>query len=748
MATFTTPPRIDPSDAVTGKPLDRRDGRAKVTGTALYAADQPVKDVLHAVLVTSTIAAGRIVKLDDTAALRSPGVVYVLSHTNAPKLPDGGKAAVDPPAGRVMTLFQDPAILYNGQPIAVVVADTLEHAKAGAEAVRTSYAGATAALDFVAARPSAYTPPKFSKGKADTNEGDVDAAWQAASARIDAVYGTPMVHHNPMEPHATTAVWDGDVVTIYDATQFISGAQRVVAKTLGIDPKKVRVCCPFVGGGFGCKGSTWSHVVIAVMAARKVGRPVKLVLERPQMWGPVGGRPMTDQRVALATGAGGRLVATRHDCVSHTSTFEDFVETSALAARILYASDTRATTHKLVKLNVGTPTFQRAPGEAPGTFALESAIDEMAEHAGLDPLEMRIRNHADESPEGMPWSSKSLLACYRVGAERFGWSRRAAKAGSQRDGNEWVGYGIATATYPTNRSKAAAKVTVGNDGVAFVRSGTQDLGTGTWTVMAQVAADALGFPLDKVRFELGDSTYPAAPVSGGSQSAASVSPAVQVACVEARAQLLSLAAKDAASPLANRRVDDMTIENGWFRAISDPSVREPVAAVMRRAKTTVEVEASSEPGSEKKQYAMHAFGAVFTEVRVDADLGRIRVPRVVGVYGVGNRLNAKTAHSQLMGGIVWGIGMALFEESLLDTRNGRFVNASLAEYHVPVNADIGSIDVSFVEENDPHVNPLGIKGIGEIGITGVAGSLANAVHNATGIRVRQLPITLDKVMTA
>ena len=372
----------------------------------------------------------------------------------------------------------------------------------------------------------------------------------------------------------------------------------------------------------------------------------------------------------------------------------------------------------------------------------------MAERAGVDPLEMRIRNHTDRSPEGMPWSSKSLLACYRTGAERFGWSRRSAKPGSQRDGNEWVGYGVGTATYPANRSKASARVTIGQDGIAIVQSGTQDLGTGTWTVMAQVAADALGFPLDRVRFELGDTHFPEAPGSGGSQSVASVSPAVQVACYEARQQLLTIVGRDRASPLADIGVADLEIVNGWFRSLSDPSKREPVAAVMRRQKVGVEIVASSEPGDERKQYAMHSFGAAFVEVRVDADLGRIRVPRVVGVYGVGNRLNAKTAHSQLMGGIVWGIGMALQEESLLDTRNGRFVNASLAEYHVPVNADIGSIEVLFEEESDPYVNPLGVKGIGEIGITGVVGAIANAIHNATGKRVRDLPITLDKVMRA
>ncbi len=736
------------SNAVVGKPLDRRDGRAKVTGTALYAADHPVR-ALHAVLVTSTVASGRIAGLDTLAATGSPGVVKVMSHLDAPKLPDGGNGALNPPAGRAMTLLQDDRVRYQGQPIAVVVADTLEHAKAGADAVRVRYGATTAVLDFDAAKASAYPPKKLNKGEVDTKQGDVAAALASTPRRIDAVYRTPMEHHNPMEPHATIAQWDGDQLTIHDATQYVSGVRNTVAKSLGIDPKNIHVVCPFVGGGFGCKGSTWSHVVLAAMAARVVRRPVKLVLDRTQMWGPVGGRPMTEQTIALAAEADGRLVATRHDVVSHTSTFEDFVEPSAVVTRMLYDSATRATTHRLVKLNVGTPTFQRAPGEASGTFAIESAIDEMAERAGIDPLAFRLRNYAEASPEGMPWSSKSLRDCYRVGAERFGWSKRDPKVGTMRDGHEAIGWGMATATYPTNRSKASASATIGADGIAVVRSGTQDLGTGTWTVMAQVAADALGFPMDRVRFELGDSTYPEAPVSGGSQSAASVSPAVQAACIEARQQLVQLVIGDRASPLANARVDDVTIVNGWFQSRSDGARREAVAAVMRRATTTVKTEATTAPAADAKQkHAMHAFGAVFVEVRVDEELGRIRVPRVVGAYGVGNRLNAKTAHSQLMGGIVWGLSMALFEESRLDVRSGRFVNANLSEYHVPVNADIGAIDITFVDEEDPWVNPLGIKGIGEIGITGVAAAVANAVRHATGRRVRDLPITLDKVMRA
>jgi xanthine dehydrogenase YagR molybdenum-binding subunit len=398
-------------------------------------------------------------------------------------------------------------------------------------------------------------------------------------------------------------------------------------------------------------------------------------------------------------------------------------------------------------MNVGTPTFMRAPGEASGTFAIEAAMDELAYALKMDPLQLRLKNYAEQDPEKkLPFSSKSLRACYLQGADRFGWSRRSPVPGSMRDGNWRVGMGMATATYPTNRSPAATEVTVMPDGRALVRSGTQDLGTGAYTVMTQVAADALGLPVEHVRFELGDSRMPKAPVSGGSQSTASVSPAVKAACEKARDRVIDLALADSASPLKGRPRDEVLAADGWLRLRSDASRGEPIAAVLGRHGQPVRDSAESKPGAEKEAFSMHSFGAVFAEVWVDDALGIVRVPRVVGAYGVGRLLNAKTAHSQLMGGIVWGVGMALFEETVRDVRNGRYVNGTLAEYHVPVNADVHEIDVIVVPEEDPHVNPLGVKGIGEIGITGVAGAVCNAVYHATGRRVRDLPITLDKVM--
>ena len=728
-----------------GQPLDRTDGLLKVTGQARYAAEFQVPHLAHAVLVQSTVPAGRIRRVDTHVAQAMPGVLLVMTHENAQRLPNGGKPALEPPAGRMLSLLQDDQVHYNGQPLALVVGDTLEHAQAAARMVRLEVAQQPARLDFETARADAHSPGKVQMQAADTTRGDMAAGMAQAAQRIEAVYGTPMETHNPMEPHATIAVWDGDALTLYDSTQYVSGVRRTVAKTLGLSPDKLRVVCPFVGGGFGCKGSVWSHVVLAAMAARQVGRPVKIVLERSQMFGPVGGRPRTEQRIALGATRDGRFTAISHDALTTTSMIEDWTEPCAIVTRMLYDTPNQRTTHRLARLNIGTPTFQRAPGEATGTFALEVALDEMAYALGMDPVELRLRNDAAQDPERrIPWSSKSLAACYRAGAERFGWVRRNPQPGSMREGNTRIGWGMATATYPANRSPAGATARYLPDGTAQVESGSQDLGTGTYTVMTQVAADAMGMPVARVHFSLGDTRMPEAPVSGGSQSAASVSPAVQAAGAQARDALIAAAIADASSPLHGLAAGDITVTDGVLSARS--GVREPVAAVVARHGRPIEATAKVQPGEEKQKFSMHSFGAVFAEVHVDADLGVIRVSRIVGSYGVGRLLNAKTGRSQLMGGIVWGMGMALFEESLLDPRYGRIVNNNLAEYHVPVNADVPDIDILVLDEMDPHINPLGAKGIGEIGITGVPAAIANAVYHATGRRVRELPITLDKLI--
>lgn len=736
--------------SVIGTPLDRTDGVLKVTGRARYAGDFALPNMAHAVMVTSIIASGEIAAIDTAEAERMPGVRFVMTPFNAPRLPKGGKAAIQPPAGRTLSLLQDTTVHYNNEPVAVVVADTLEQARDAARHVRPRYRPSRATLDFDAARAGATRPEKAKDEPADTKHGDLTAGLQQAAARVDAIYTTPMQTHNPMEPHGTLAAWEGDSLTLYDATQYVTGARRTVAKTLGIDPAKVRVISPYVGGGFGCKGSAWSHVLLAAMAAQRAGRPVKLVLERPQMFGPVGGRPHTEQHMVLGAAQDGTLTAVRHDTLAHTAFMEDWLEPCGLVTRMLYECPNQATSHRLVRLNTGVPTFMRAPGEASGSVALECALDELAYALHMDPIALRLGNYAEQDPgKKLPFSSKSLRECYRVGAERFGWSRRTPAPRSMQADGQLVGMGMATATYPANRSPASAMARILPDGTALVRSGSQDLGTGTYTVMTQVAADALGLPPSRVRFELGDTTFPEAPVSGGSQSVASVAPAVRAACMAARLDLVRLAIGDSASPLSGATVEQVDIVDGWLVHRADASRREPVAApIARRGGQPVEATLTARPGDEKKQFSMHSFGAVFAEVRVDADLGEIRVPRVTACYGVGRLLNRKTAHSQLTGGIVWGLGFALLEETLMDPNTGRIANANLAEYHVPVNADVGSIDVIVLDEDDPHINSLGAKGIGEIGIVGVAAAVANAVYHATGRRVRDLPLTLDKVIVA
>ncbi|NUY01214.1 xanthine dehydrogenase family protein molybdopterin-binding subunit [Paraburkholderia youngii] len=731
-----------------GQPLDRVDGLLKVTGDARYAAEFPGARLGHGVLVTSTIPAGTISSIDASRAEAVPGVLLVMTYQNAPRLPNGGKSAFSPPAGRHLSLLQDNQVHYSNEPVAVVVADTLEHATDAARQLRIVYQPDTAALDFEQAKAHAHAPDKPQGRQTDTQRGSFEDGMQSGDVHIEATYTTPIEHHNPMEPHATMAHWDGPQLTVYDSTQGVSGTAQVLAKTFAIPVSDVRVISPLIGGGFGCKGSSWSHVSLCAMAARQTGRPVRLALERPQMFGPVGARPRTEQHFVIAARHDGTLTAMRHDSISNTSMIEDWTETCCMVTRMLYAVPNQVTTHRLVQLNVGTPTFMRAPGETTGSFALESAMDELAVALKMDPLALRLKNYAESDPqEHKPWSGKSLRECYQIGAEKFGWSRRSHTPRSMRNGNTLIGMGMATATYPANRSEASALAQILPDGTAVVASGTQDIGTGTYTVMTQVAADALGFTPEQVHFALGDSSLPRAPVSGGSQSAASVSPAVRDAASQARSQLIALALADAASPVHGLPLDDVTVASGWVVSRSQPDKRDPAAAIIARAGgKPIEATATVKPGDEKQKYSFHSFGAVFVEVHVDAELGTIRVPRVVAVYDVGRVLNQKTARSQMMGGIVWGIGAAMQEESTLDERFGRFTNANLAEYHVPVNADIGTIDIAFIDRPDPYINSLGVRGIGEIGITAVVAAIANAVYNATGVRVRDLPITLDKVV--
>ncbi|HEY4445377.1 MAG TPA: xanthine dehydrogenase family protein molybdopterin-binding subunit [Steroidobacteraceae bacterium] len=726
-----------------GQPVNRVDGVLKVTGAAAYTADVAQAGQAHAVLVLSTIAKGRIVSIDTGTAMRMAGVLLVMTHANAMRLPEGGRAGIDPPAGRVLSLLQDDEVHYNGEPIAVVVAETWEQARAAAAVLDVRYNVLPAQLDFI--RGDAHSPGKVNGEEADSVRGA--ASKDQGSPQVNATYETPMEHHNPLEPHATLAFWTDGRLTVFDSTQYIAGAQVTLSKVLGLPKEHVRVICPYVGGGFGCKGSIWSHVPLAAMAARELSRPVKLVLDRAQMFGPVGGRPRTLQRLSVSAGGNGEFTSMSHDVVSHTSVLEDFTEPAALQTRIMYDCPSLRTTHRVVPLNVATPTFQRAPGHATGTFALESALDEMAYALHVDPLQLRLRNEPAADPQKhLPWSSRSLRQCYESAGAVFGWSRRSAVPNSMHKGRTAIGWGMAAATYPANRQAASARARMTSDGRILVQSGTQDLGTGTYTVMTQIAADTLGFPMGQVTFELGDSDLPEAPVSGGSQSVASVAPAVRAAALALREKLVAIAVADEASPVRGVAPEDIVIEKGFIGS-RHAARREPIAAIMARAgRPEVIADATARPGDEKKQFSMHSFGAVFAEVHVDRDMGEIRVARVVARYSIGRLMNEKIGRSQLMGGIVWGIGMALMEQSVLDEHSGRIVNANLADYHLPTNADVGEIDVGVVAEDDPHINLLGARGIGEIGITGVAAAIANAVYHAVGVRVRELPITLDKLL--
>jgi xanthine dehydrogenase YagR molybdenum-binding subunit len=702
-----------------GTPIDRLDAQAKVTGQATYAAEVPVANVAHAVIVGSTVARGSLQSIRVAQAKRQPGVLAVLTQQSIPKLPPADHNAQNP-GDRILQLLQDDKIWYVDQPIAVVVAETLEHAQHAAALVTATYDSKPPVAEMASALGESYEPATAGPhGKPTSTRGDVEAGLAAAATKISQRYTTPVENHNPMEPHATIAVWQGDTkLTLYDATQGIFSVRGKIAKTFGLEPTDVRVINHFVGGGFGCKGSPWSHVALAALAAKAVGRPVKLVVTRPQMFALVGHRPQTIQTITLGATADAKLTVMRHDVVSETSRFDEFVEPSALQTRHLYSCPNVATSHRLVRLDIPTPTFQRAPGESTGTFALESAMDELAYALRIDPLELRLRNHSvRDEQEDKPFSSKALIDCYHRGAEKFGWAKRSAAPGSMRDGETLLGWGMATATYPANVSPSSAIARMKPDGTLLVQAGTQDIGTGTYTIMSQIAADAMGIAVSQVRFELGDTMFPETPVSGGSQTAASTGSAVKRAVELLREKLGKLR---------------HGAEETWG------------AVVARTGQPEITAEHKTEKRSEAHAY--HSHGAVFVEVRVDPATCEIRIARVVGAYAAGKILNPKTALSQYKGGLVWGIGLALQEHTVRDRRTARAVTRDLADYHVPVHADVPDLDVIIVEEPDPFVNPLGAKGIGEIGITGTGAAIANAVYHATGRRIRDLPITLDKLL--
>jgi xanthine dehydrogenase YagR molybdenum-binding subunit len=705
-----------------GRPVSRVDGRQKVTGGATYAAEFDVPGLAHGAVVRSTVANGRIASIDSRAAERATGVVAVLTHRNAPRLPyREHKALVDAVIGERLHVLQDDRVSHQGQPIALVIADTLEQANHAAMLVRVAYAPETGATDISGAEPVLPTQEKTDQGAGlppETRRGDPEGALASAEVKVDQTYVIPRENHNPIEMHATIAAWDGDRLTLWDKTQWVHNVADEIAAVFGIPADNIRVVSPFVGGAFGSGLRTWPHVTLAALGARMAGRPVKLMLSRREMYYGVGYRPHTVQRVALGASRDGRLAAIVHDGYQETSTYEEFSEALLNASRFLHSCPNVYTRHRIAPMNVHTPTYMRAPGEASGVFALESAMDELAVALNIDPVELRLRNEPERDEfEKLPFSSRSTRECYRAAAERFGWSRRNPEPRSMRDGRSLIGWGMATATYPMNYAPASAKARLLPDGTAEVTSAASDMGPGTWTSMTQVAAETLGLPIERVRFILGDTRLPRAPVHGGSMTMASVGSAVQAACRRAR--------EDA---LARGGANDLT-------------------DAMRRLGQPVEASADVQPGDASQRFSMHAFGTVFVEVAVDPDLGETRVRRIVGAYGAGRIVNPKTTRSQCIGGMIGGIGMALMEHSVVDARNGRVPNANFAEYAVPVHADAPPLmDVIFVEEHDPHVNPLGVKGVGEIALVGVAPAITSAIFHATGKRIRELPVTPDKLL--
>jgi xanthine dehydrogenase YagR molybdenum-binding subunit len=731
-----------------GQPLTRRDGVLKVTGAARYAADNHPSGMLHAVLAVSSIARGRVTFLDVQAARSHPGVVDVMTPANRPPLAEDPDAKTNPFMFR-LDLLQNDRVRYANQPIAVVIAETLEAATEGAALLAPRYETQPARVGLDAGE--SFVPPAVGVGSpAKMQRGDVEGALATAAHRIDATYETQAQYHNAMEPHAIVAAWDGDALSIDTPSQGLAMAQGRIAGLFGISPEKIHIRSPFLGGGFGSKGLISGPQVLGILAARLVGKPVKLVLRREHMYGPVGHRAPTSQTLRIGADGDGRLTAIDHHAKTASSTFDDFFEPAAELSHTLYASPAIATSYEVVRIDTGTPSFMRAPGEATGSIALESAIDEAAHACGMDPLAFRLTNYAEIEPiSGKPFSSKALRACYAQGAERFGWSGRKLAPGQMRDEAGFlVGWGMGTATFPALMFQAEARAVVRSDGSGVMEIGAHDMGQGAWTALAQIAADGLGLDLEQVEFRSGTSDLPDAGIAGGSAHTATAGMAIHNAGGAVIAKLADLATGDVRSPLFGAGNAGVIARGGRLFRRDDESRSERYADILGRAGLT-EIEARGNSAADpaaQSIYAMHAHGAVFAEVKVDPDLGQIRVTRLVGAFAAGRIINPHLVRSQLFGGMIWGVSFALHEEAVVDRRSGRILNANLAEYHVPVNADVPSLEALMIDEHDPHVNALGIKGVGEIGITGSAGAVANAVWHATGIRVRRFPIRIDDLV--
>ena len=728
-----------------GRPTSRVDGPDKVTGRAKYAAEHNVPDLAHGVVVAASIARGRIKRIDAGGALAVPGVLDVFTHAHRPKLASSDEKYGDevaPPGTPFRPLYDD-EVRFNGQPIALVVAEEFEIARHAASLVRVDYVEEAHVTDFDAARAK----PARREPKPKVTRGNAARAFEKAAVRIASEYRMPVEHHNAMETFAATVVWEGDGrLTIYDKTQGPQNCRNYVATVFGLRRDKVRVLSPYVGGAFGSGLRPQYELPLAVLASLALKRSVRVTLTRQQMF-TLGYRAGNVQELALAADRDGGLASVRHQFVGMTSRFEDFERDYVNWSSLLYRCANAELRQRLVKLDQNTPCDMRAPGGAEGMYAIECAMDELAGAAKIDPLDLRLRNYSEKDQiEDRPYSSKELRQCYRLGAERFGWSARQPEPRSMRDGHELVGWGMATGIWEAMQLEASAKAAITANGGVEIASATADMGPGTYTMMAQIAAHMLGVPLEDVAVKLGDSSLPDAPVEGGSFTTSSVGSAIHAACRALQKELLGLAQRMPGSPLAKAKLDEVVFAESKMRQREDASREVSLAAAMRGAKVDrIEKKASARP-NEKSKYSHATHSAVFAEVRIDEELGVIRVTRVVSAVAAGRILNPKVAGSQILGAVVGGIGMALHEETAMDHRFGRFMTHNLADYHVPVNADVPEIEVIFVDERDDEINPLGVKGVGEIGIVGTAAAIANAVYHATGKRVRDLPITIDKLL--
>lgn len=714
-----------------GKEMSRVDGVAKVTGQAKYAAEFQVKNVAYGFIVQSTIAKGTIKSIDTVEAEKQTGVIKIFTHLNSVKTKDTKDDA--------FCALQDEKIKFNGQPIALVVAETFEQARFAARLVKAEYSQENHQTDAEKASkidaPGSFGPPPKPRG-------NPQEALQKSDVKLTAEYTIPIEHHNPMEPHAAIAFWEGDKLSVFDKSQGVKEVQSHLAKSFGVAAENVHVVSPFVGGAFGSSLNPNYYPFMTAAAAREIKRPVKINYTRRQMFTGHGYRPYTVQKVQIGANKDGKLQSIIHEATGNTSSFEDFSESPNGFGRTLYNCPNYDTPYKLAKTDLPTPTWMRAPGAVSGAFAIESAMDELAYELKIDPLQLRIINYAEKDPEtGKPFSSKALMDCFKQGAAKFGWEKRKPEPRSMRDGRWLVGWGTATGTWGAMQLPASIKITFKADGTANVGSATADIGPGTYTVITMIAAEFLGLPPEKVKFELGDTKLPNAPVQGGSFTTASVGSAAHGAALNIKKKLLELAGFTGVQP------EDAEIAKGFLYVKNDSGKSVSIAELMKKNNLTEIVETyTAMPNKERNQYTTMAHGAQFVEVKVDEDLGIVKVTRVVEATAVGKIMNPKTSHSQEMGGIVWGIGMALQEITELDHRYGKMMTTNLADYHIPSNADVHNVETDFIEEDDKIVNPLGIKGMGELCLVGIPAAIANAIFHATGKRVRDLPITIDKLI--